>query len=130
MLERSQNILSLKFGFGCAGSLTLCSSFLEWRLVFVVGHRFLIAVASLIVGHRLCGSRASIVAVCRLSNCTSWTLEHRFSSYGTGAYPTARGIVLDQGSKPCLLHWQVDSLPLSHHRSPPEYSVLGLRQGL
>ena len=25
----------------------------------------------------------------------------------------ARGIFLDQGSNPCLLHWQVDSLPLS-----------------
>ena len=38
---------------------------------------------------------------------------------------------LDQGSKPCLLHWQADSLPLSHQGSawrtspippPPECS--------
>ena len=36
-----------------------------------------------------------------------------------------RGIFLDQGSNPCLLHWMVDSLPLSHQRSPPSsfYSV-------
>ena len=27
---------------------------------------------------------------------------------------TACGIFLDQGSNPCLLHWQVDSLPPSH----------------
>ena len=29
----------------------------------------------------------------------------------------AHGIFPDQGSNPCLLHWQVDSLPLSHQ--PP-----------
>ena len=27
------------------------------------------------------------------------------------------GIFLDQGSNPCLLHWQADSLPLSHQGS-------------
>ena len=31
---------------------------------------------------------------------------------------TACGIFPDQGSNPCLLHWQVDSLPLSHQGSP------------
>ena len=30
----------------------------------------------------------------------------------------ACGIFPDQGSNPCLLHWQVDSLPLSHQGSP------------
>ena len=29
----------------------------------------------------------------------------------------AYGILPDQGLNPCLLHWQVDSLPLSHERS-------------
>ena len=29
----------------------------------------------------------------------------------------ARGIFLDQGSNLCLLHWQADSLPLSHQGS-------------
>ena len=28
------------------------------------------------------------------------------------------GIFPGQGLKPCVLHWQVDSLPLSHHGSP------------
>ena len=28
------------------------------------------------------------------------------------------GIFLTQGSNPCLLHWQVDSLPLSHKEYP------------
>ena len=30
----------------------------------------------------------------------------------------AGGIFLDQGSNPCPLHWQVDSLPLDHLGSP------------
>jgi len=30
----------------------------------------------------------------------------------------ACGIFLDPGSNPCLLHWQADSLPLSHQGSP------------
>ena len=30
----------------------------------------------------------------------------------------ARGIVPDQWLNPCLLHWQVDSLPMSHQGSP------------
>ena len=30
----------------------------------------------------------------------------------------AGGVFLDQGWKPCLLHWQAGSLPLSHQGSP------------
>ena len=32
--------------------------------------------------------------------------------------PVACGIFPDQGLNPCLLHWQADSLPLSHQGSP------------
>ena len=32
----------------------------------------------------------------------------------------ACGVFSDQGSNVCLLHWQVDSLPLSHQGSPSE----------
>ena len=38
-------------------------------------------------------------------------LEWAAISYSRGIFPT-------QGSNPCLLHWQVDSLPLSHQGSP------------
>ena len=31
---------------------------------------------------------------------------------------TACGILPDQGSNPCLLHWPADPLPLSHQKSP------------
>ena len=36
----------------------------------------------------------------------------------------ACGILPDQGWSPCFLHWQVDSLPLRHHGSPPLVFVL------
>ena len=56
------------------------------------------------------------------SSCGSWAPEHRLSSYGAWAEVFfACGIFLNQGRIPCLLHWQVDSLPLSHQRSPLLY---------
>ena len=38
---------------------------------------------------------------------------------GVGCHFLLQGIFLVQGSNPCLLHWQMDSLPLSHQGSPP-----------
>ena len=38
---------------------------------------------------------------------------------GVGGCFLLQGIFLDQGSNFCLLHWQADSLPLSHQGSPP-----------
>ena len=82
---------------------------LQWTgatLVLVARHGLLIAVASLVAGHRhyvlalqdlqLVGS---IVVTCGLS-CS-----------------TACGIFPDQGSNPCPLHWQADSSPPEHHGS-------------
>ena len=37
---------------------------------------------------------------------------------GVGCHFLLQGIFPTQGSNPCLLHWQADSLPLRHHRSP------------
>ena len=37
---------------------------------------------------------------------------------GVSCYFLLQGIFLDQGLDPCLLHWQVDYLPLSHQRRP------------
>ena len=67
----------------------------------------------------------SVVAVCGLlAMMASLVGEHRILS--TTAIVVARGlscfaacgIVPDQGLNPCLLHWQVDSSPLSHQGSP------------
>ena len=102
------------FTFGCAGSS------LQHRL-------FLVAVSE---GYTNCGAQASH---CRSSSCCeartlgvrglsrfrSQVLEHRLSNRnGRLSCSRACGIFPDQGSNPCLLHWQADSLPLSHQRSP------------
>ena len=39
-------------------------------------------------------------------------------STGVGCHFTPQGIFLIRGPNPCLPHWQADSLPLSHQRSP------------
>ena len=62
--------------------------------------RLLLAVASLVAEHGLEGALATVVGAHGLS-CS-----------------TACGSFLDQGSNPCLLHWKVDFLPLSHQGSP------------
>ena len=36
-----------------------------------------------------------------------------------GCHFLLQGIFLTQGSNPCPLHWQLDSLPLRHRGSPP-----------
>ena len=40
---------------------------------------------------------------------------------GVGCHFLLQGILLIQGLNPCLLHWQVDSLSLSHQGSPVIY---------
>ena len=60
--------------------------------LFLAVHVLLIAVASLVAERGL--------SACRLSSC---------------------GIFLDQGSNPCLLHWQADSQPLHHQGSPSQH---------
>ena len=45
---------------------------------------------------------------------------------GVGSCYLLQGIFPTQGSNPCLLHWQEDSLPLCHLRSP-EYALLLLQ---
>ena len=72
--------------------------------ILVVMHRVLTVVVSLLVEHRLWASRPQY-----LWCVDSVVVTHRLSC------STACGIFPDQGLN---LHWQVDSLPLSHQRSP------------
>ena len=78
------------FIFGCAGPWLIC------RLFSSCGEQGLLSLRWLL----LLRSKGSIVVVHRLS------------------CPVACGILRDQGLNPCLLHWQTDSLPLSHQGSP------------
>ena len=72
----------------------------------------LIEVASIVREHGLLGSRASVAVAPRLQSTDSIVVAHGLSS------SEACGIFPDQGSNPCLLYWQADSLPLSHLESP------------
>ena len=101
------------FIFGCAGSSLLpglFSSCCEWGLLSSCG-----AWASYGCGFSCCRARlqgmwASAVAAHGLSSGGSWTLEHRLNICGTRLILLlACGLFLDQGSNPCLLHWQADS---------------------
>ena len=57
---------------------------------------------------------------------TLWTVAHQaplsmeFSrqDYWSGCHFLLQEIFLTQGLNLCFLHWQVDSLPLSHQGSP------------
>ena len=57
---------------------------------------------------------------------TLWTVAHRLlclwdfpgKNTGVGCHFLLQGIFLTQRLNLCLLHWQADSLPLSHLRSP------------
>ena len=63
----------------------------------------------------------------RFSGCGTWTqqlwllgsITQAQKLWCMGCSSMARGIFSDQGSNLCLLHWQVDSLPLSHQGSTP-----------
>ena len=107
---------------GCAGSSLLWGLF---SLVVTsrgyspdVAGGLLIGAASLAAGHGLQGTWALVVLVCGLRS-----LAHGLQSTGPVAgarglrCSAARGAFWDQGSSLCLLHWQADSLPLSHQGS-------------
>ena len=91
----------------CSCSYYCCVGF---SLVAALGP--LTAVASLAAEHRLSGAWTSAVAACGLYSTGSVVLAHRPSC------SAACGILPDQGSNPCLLHWWVDSSPLSHPGKP------------
>ena len=73
----------------------------------------------LIAEHGFYSALASAVVACGLMSCGSPAGEHRLSIVAFGLPCSAAcGTSPDQESNPCLLHWQADSLPLSHQGSP------------
>ena len=100
-----------------------------WLLwVFTAAQAFSLVLArggcslAVCAGFSLCGLSccgAWALAHMRFSRCGSWALEHGLSSCDHRlGYPAACRIFPDQGLKPCLLHRQADSLPLSYQGSP------------
>ena len=92
------NFTYLLLIFGCAGSSLMHVGFSlaaeSGGCSLLAMFRLLIAVAFLVAAPRLY-STGSVVTACGIS------------------YSAAGGILPDQGSNLWLLHWQVDSLPLS-----------------
>ena len=87
--------------------LRLCGSSLLHRPLSSCGAR-----DSHCGGSSCCGARARGLGGFRLQSTDSVVVAHRSSG------SVACGIFPDQRSNPRLLHWQVDSYPLSHQGSP------------
>ena len=76
-----------------------------------------------------CGERgATLHRGARASRCRGLSLRstgsRRAGSVVVAHGPScsaARGILPDQGSNPCRLHWQADSQPLRHQGSPASF---------
>ena len=96
----------------------LFSSCSEQRILFLAVHRLIVA-ASLVVEHRLQGVQASVVVALGLWSTGSVVGAHSPSC------STAYRIFPGQGSNLCPLHWQLDSLALSHQGSPRVYDLKG-----
>ena len=107
---------------GCAGSSLLhgiFSSCGHWGLLSSCG------VQASLWGGFSCGVQA--LECTSFSSCRTWasqTLETGSTVVAQGlTCSKAYGIFLDQGSNPCLFHWQADSLPLNH-QGIPAFSIL------
>ena len=79
-------------GFVASRAFSCCG---KQGLLFVPARELLTVAASPVAEHGLQGTDSMVVA-------------HRLNC------PEARGILPDEGSNSCLLHWQAASLPLSH----------------
>ena len=91
-------VLSLRF---CARAFSSCG---KRGPVFIAVRGSLTVAASLVAEHKLQTRRLPVVA-------------HGLSC------SAACGIVPDQGSNLCPLHWQADSQPLRHQGSPPTFTL-------
>ena len=98
---------SLCWVFDAVRALLGCS---EWDHSLAAVHGLLTAMAPLVVEHRLQHVQALLVCGSPGSRARAQWLWLSCSS--------ACGIFPGQGSNPCLLHWQVDSLALSHQGNP------------
>ena len=109
-------VLGLRF---CARAFSSCG---KWEPLFIAVRGPLTIAGSPVAEHRLqtrslsnCGSRAQQALLLRSTGC-----RHAGSvivAHGPSR-SAACGILPDQGSNPCPLHWQADSQPLRHQGSP------------
>ena len=84
----------------CMWAFSSCG---EWGLLFVVVRGLLIAAASPVAEHGLQAHRLQQLWLAGSRRAGSVAVAHGLSC------SAACGILPDQGSNPCPLHWQVDS---------------------
>ena len=88
---------------------------------------FLFAVCRLLTAVRFSCSRALTPGQAGFSSC-SQALALWLSTYGARPLVAPRsatcGFFPDRGLNPCLLHWQVDSLPRNHQGSPGGFQLV------
>ena len=99
----------LHWGFVAACGLSVVAASGGYSLDVV--RELLIAVA-FVAEPGLCGMWASVFAVLGFYSISLIVVAHRLSC------SEACGIFPDPGLNLCLLHWQADTLPLSHQASP------------
>ena len=97
-------------GVRCCVGFSLVAA--SWGYFYVAVCGLLIVVASPVAEYSLQGIQDSIVVLPGLQSTSSAVAVHRLSC------SVACGLFLDQGSNPCLLHWQADSLSLIHEGRP------------
>ena len=73
------------------------------------------------------GTRANSLWCCRIVYILRDPWDFPGNSTGVGCHFLLQGVFATQGSNPHLLHWQVESLPWSHQRSPNSM-VLALKR--
>ena len=98
------NLFIYLFIFGCVGSSFLCEGFLQLRQAGPTLHR---------------GARASHCRGLSLQSAGSRRAGSAVVDHGPNCSAVC-GILPDQGSNPCPLHWQAVSQPLRHQGSPSD----------
>ena len=106
-------LISLFFYFWLCWVFVAMWAFYQFQQMGATVCGILMTVTSLVAEPRPQGTQASEVAVCGLRSYGSQALDHRLVVVRGLSCSTAYGISPDQESNPCLLHWQVDSLPPS-----------------
>ena len=90
----------------------------------ILSHRMNLRALMLFHGHCVCSVTQSCPTLCDPLACSLPGLlcpwDYPGKNTGVGCHFLLQGIFLTQGWNPhlCLLHWQVDSLPLHHLGSP------------
>ena len=111
LIKMAQGVLFIYLGLCCV--FVAAPSFLQVQCVgFSVRWLLLWATSSRVCILQQLQRLGSAGAAPRLQSTGSVVATHGLSC------STACGTISDQELNPCVLHWQMDSLPLSHQRSP------------